>query len=241
MDTTLLSRLDEDLYELDDHSSVLGMPIGHRMTVLRLGAEAGGGLFLHSPVAWSAELWAELEAIAPADEPRHLVIPSRTHDLHLEPWLERIPAATTYAPAALQKVHPDWDIGQTLHDRATFPWSPEVRHQGLRGAPRVSEVDFLHLPSKTLILVDCVFNLRGPRGLLGGLMLKLNACPRGICTTRLFRSTIKDQRALGASIASMLGWDFERALVGHGEVIEGEEVARLRAHLETFLEGFAIG
>ena len=241
MTTTQLNHLGEGLYERDEPGSILGMPIGHRMTVVRLSPEAGGGLWLHSPVAWTPELWAELEGLAPADEPRHLVIPSRTHDLHLGPWLERIPAATTYAPAALQKVHPDWDIAHTLHDRATYAWSPEVKHMGLRGAPRVSEVELLHLPSKTLILTDCVFNLRGPRGLLGGLLLKLNACPEAVCTTRMFRMTIKDQRAFGASMASLLGWDFERVLVGHGAVIEGDEVAEVRALMTSFTEGFAVG
>jgi hypothetical protein len=39
----------------------------------------------------------------------------------------------------------------------------------------------------------------------------------------------------------MLGWDFERVLVGHGDVIEADGVPALRAHLETFLEGFAVG
>jgi hypothetical protein len=237
----ILNPLADDLYEFNGPARVLGMDMGHRMVVVRLGPESGGGLWIHSPVAWSPELQAELDELAPTDAPRHLIIPSRTHDLHLEPWLERIPAETTYAPAALQKVHPDWQIGQTLADQYVAPWSGELRHQGLRGAPRVSEVDFLHLPSKTLILTDCVFNLTGPRSLLGGLLLWLNACQQGICTTRIFRMTIKDQRAFGASIASMLGWDFERVLVGHGDVIEADGVPALREHLEAFLEGFAVG
>lgn len=241
MTTTQLNHLGEGLYERDEPGSILGMPIGHRMTVVRLSPEAGGGLWLHSPVAWTPELWAELEGLAPPDEPRHLVIPSRTHDLHLGPWMERIPAATTYAPAALLKAHPDWQVDGILADQREFVWTPDVRHQGLRGAPRVSEVDFLHHATKTLILTDVVFHLTAPRRGLGALLLKLNGCPPDICTTRMFRAMIKDRRSFGASIASMLRWDFERVLVGHGAVIEGDDVPRLRAHLETFLEGFAVG
>jgi len=238
---TILNQLAPDLYEANAPASILGMEMGHRMVVVRLQPESGGGLWIHSPIAWTEALEAELDALDPDGGPRHLVIPSRTHDLHLGPWLERIPAETTYAPAALQKAHPEWSIGQTLADQYVAPWSGEILHQGLRGAPRVSEVDFLHLPSKTLVLTDCVFNLTAPRPFLAGLLLRMNACKLGICTTRIFRMTIKDQRAFGASIASMLGWDFERAVVGHGDVIEGAGVAELREHLGTFLEGFEVG
>ncbi len=225
-----LHDLGAGLFERNDPAKVLGMEMGHRMTVATLAEESGGGLWIHSPVAWSQELWNELEALAPNGAPKHLIIPSRTHDLHLSEWLKRIPASSTYAPAALQRAHPKWDIGQTLTEDLQAPWSSEIEHTRLEGAPRVSEVICFHKPSKTLILVDCVFNLQGKAGFIGSLLLKLNQCQQGISTSRIFKMTIADRCAFRESLRRVLTWDFERAIVGHGELIGGDAVTKLRSH-----------
>ena len=223
-----LRKLSTDVYEVNPPSKLFG----HRMVAIRLPAPLG--LWIHSPVALSEDLWAQLEALAPG-EPRHLVIPSRTHDLYLKEWMERIPAETTYAPAALQKAHPDWAVGKTLTDDFKAPWSDVLPHQILHGAPRVSEVAFMHLPSRTLILVDSVFNHQtAGKPLLTKLILMLDGAARGISITRLFRLLIKDKRAFRAACAKVLAWEFERVLVGHGAVIEGPEVAELRAVLAAY-------
>jgi len=225
-----LQPLAPDLFEVDPPSKFLG----HRMTVLRL--PEGHGVWIHSPVAFDAALWAELEALAPPEEPRHLVIPSRTHDLHLAEWFERIPAATTYAPPALQKAHPDWNVGQTLTPDFRAPWSDLVPHVCLMGASRVSEVAFLHTPTKTLILVDSIFNVPSPKKpLLTRLFLKLDGAAGGISTTRVFRFLVKDKPAFRASVAELLAWDFDRVLVGHGAVIDDPQgVAEVRAALQRY-------
>lgn len=229
-----LNPLTAELFERYDPARALGMNMGHRMTVVHLSEESGGGLWIHSPVVFSEELWDELDQLCHGETRRHLIIPSRTHDLHLEPWLERIPPETTYAPAALQRAHPGWRIGQTLTNELLAPWSREFAHVRLEGAPRVNEVAFLHRPTKTLILVDSVFNLRGSSSFLGGLLLGINGCREGIATSRLFRLMIKDKAAFAASLSLVLEWDFERVLVGHGAILEADEVPALRAHLASF-------
>lgn len=230
---TTLQAHGNGIFERNDPASLLTMEFGHRTTVVQLSDAAGGGVWIHSPAAFSAEFWEELNALAPHSADRHLIIPSRTHDIYLKEWMERIAPETTYSPAAIQRVHPRWKIGQTLADDFSAPWSKELPHIRLHGAPRVNEVVFYHKPSKTLILVDCVFNLTAARPFLARLLFPLNGCKMGICTSRLFRFFIKDKAALGASIARVLEWDFERVFVGHGEVIEGDEVAQLRAHLAS--------
>lgn len=226
---TGLNRLAADLFELDQP---LG-PFRHRMTVVRL--PEGGGLWIHSPVEWTPELWAELEGLAPPDEPRHLVIPSRTHDLYLDGWRERIPAATTYAPPALQKAHPDWGIEHTLTPEFHASWSAILPHVCLMGAARVSEVAFLHAPTRTLILVDSLFNHHAAgKPWLTRLVLWLDGASRGVAFTRLFKFLVKDKPAFRASLAEVLAWDFERVLVGHGELIEGPAVDEARRLLAAY-------
>ena len=228
---TTLNDLGNGLYERNDHASLLGMHLGHRMTVVVLPAQSGGGLWIHSPVAWSQELWDELEALVPEGAPKHLVIPSRTHDLHLKPWMERIPAETTYAPEALQEAHKDWSVGHTLTEDFRASWSDDFEHTLLDGAPRVSEVAFFHRPSKTLVLVDSVFNLSGEGTFLGKLFLKLDRCYKGIKMSLMFRMMTKDKAAMGKSLERVLAWDFERVVLGHGKTIEGADLAELRSLL----------
>jgi hypothetical protein len=233
MTSDLLEELAPHLFAYDAGGTTLGMRIGHRMTVIQLGAAGGGGLWIHSPAALDDKLWSELDALAPPSEPRHLIIPSRTHDLHVEEWMQRIPPATTFAPAAIGRVHPDWRFDGVLTADLVAPWSAELPHVRLLGAPRVNEVAFLHEPTRTLILVDSVFNLCGPQPLFGGLLLRLNGCRSGIATGRLFRATIKDKSAFASSLERILAWDFERVVVGHGAVLEANEIGKLRTHLAS--------
>ena len=226
-----LNHLGSGIYERNDHASLLGMHLGHRMTVVVLSEESGGGLWIHSPVKWTQDLWDELEALAPEGAPKHLVIPSRTHDLHLKAWMERIPSETTYAPDALQKAHKDWPIGNTLTEDFQGPWHTEIEHTLLDGAPRISEVVFYHKPSKTLVLVDSIFNLSGEGTLLGKLFLKLDRCYQGISMSLMFRMMTKDKAAMGKSLERVLKWDFERVVLGHGKTIEGPDLAELRSLL----------
>ena len=51
-----LNDLGNGLFERNDHATLAGMQLGHRMTVAVLPESSGGGLWIHSPVAWSQEL-----------------------------------------------------------------------------------------------------------------------------------------------------------------------------------------
>ena len=83
----MLAALAPGLWELDAPFSVLGMAIGHRMTVARL---PDGNLWVHSPVAHSNELAA---ALASLGHVAHIVAPSCIHDTFLEDWFATYPDA----------------------------------------------------------------------------------------------------------------------------------------------------
>jgi hypothetical protein len=56
--------------------------------------------------------------------------------------------------------------------------------------------------------------------------------------SRPMKAGVKDEAALKSSLATILGWDFNRVIVGHGEVIKSDGEAKLRAALDA--AGFSV-
>ena len=78
-----------------------------------------------------------------------------------------------------------------------------------------------HRRSRTLIVADLLFNF-GPDAPLWTRLLMLGAVGRkhdpGMA--RSMRMTVKDDAALRRSLAAVEAWDFDRIIVGHGEVVD---------------------
>jgi hypothetical protein len=104
----------------------------------------------------------------------------------------------------------------------------------LRGAGGFSEVDFLHKPTRTLILTDLVVNLEAERltpsmRLFSRLMGVL--APDGMATVYL-RLLIKARRAEAEPVARrLLAWHPERVIFSHGRWFESDGTARLSRSL----------
>jgi hypothetical protein len=207
----MLTSLAPDLWELNAPMSVLGMQLGHRMTVARL---QDGTLWLHSPVAHSAALDAELAALGRV---AHVVAPNAMHDTYLEGWFAAYPEARFHGARGFSKYRPDLKFTDTLGDTPHPAWSTVFDQHVIRGMPRLNEVAFLHRASRTLILTDLVFNLRGEMPFLSRVLLKLNDCYCKFGASRLLKSVIKDRAALRTSLNHMLAWDFEAIVVSHGD------------------------
>ena len=96
----------------------------------------------------------------------------------------------------------------------------------------LKEHAMLHLPSRTLIVADLVFNFRPEeKGWDRFFHRYLAGFKRYPGMSRVFRLCIKDRAAFRASMAKILEWDFDRIIVGHGEVIENNGKALLRRAL----------
>src|SRR5476651_545110 len=98
------------LWELDAPLTVLGMAIGHRMTVARL---ADGTLWIHSPVAYSRERGAEL---APLGTVAHIVAPNCVHDIYLGGWFAAYPQVRFHGAKGFAHFRPDLKFTDTLGD-----------------------------------------------------------------------------------------------------------------------------
>lgn len=219
----MLNPVHAGLWELNAPMTVLGMHLGHRMTVARL---PDGSLWVHSPVAYSDALAAALAELGPVG---HLVAPNYLHDTYLEGWVPRYPSARFHAPPRFHKVFPAHPATDILGDRPAAAWGDTFDQLVVKGVRRVHEVVFLHRASRTLIVADLAFNLGDQMPFLSRVLLRLNGCHCRFTPSRMFKAVIDDRAALRASIERILAWDFDRILVGHGDNLTSSPKDALRA------------
>lgn len=218
----MLAPLAPDLWELDAPLVVLGMHLGHRMTVARL---PDGTLWVHSPVAHTPELAAALAALGPVG---HIVAPNCMHDTFLEGWFAACPGAQFHGARGFAKARPDLKFTHTLGDTPAPAWAEVFDQLVLRGMPRLNETVFLHRASRTLIVTDLAFNLGPDMPWLSRTLLRLNGCYCRFGASRLLKSVIKDRAALRASLDRVFAWDFDRVVVSHGANVSAGGKAKLR-------------
>jgi Domain of unknown function (DUF4336) len=217
-----LRALAENLWVAERPQTFYGLPVGTRMTVIRL---SGGRLLLHSPVVLDAPLRAALDAIGRV---RYAVAPNRVHHLYAGEVARVYPGTRLWVAPGLERKRPDLSFVAVLGDEAPEEWREEVGQVFFRGRPYENEVVFLHRPSRTLLLCDLAFNF-GPRAATPTrLLMKLIRSYGRFGPSKLDPLLIRDRAAARASLERILAWDFDRIVVAHGEVLErgGHEALR---------------
>jgi hypothetical protein len=210
----LLRSLAPDLWVTERPLRFLGVEIGTRMTVARL---SDGGLFVHSPVPLDAPARRELDAFGPV---RAVVAPNRLHHLFVGAWREAHPDASVYGAPGLAEKRRDLAFDAVLGDEAPPAWAADLDQLVFRAIPLLNEVVFFHRASRTLVLTDIAFNVRRADSWLTRAVLRLDGAYGRFGVSRIGRAVIRDRRAARAAIDRMLGWDFDRVIVAHGEVLE---------------------
>jgi len=201
-----------------------GAPFTTRMTVIRVGPD---GLLVHSPTLLTPELKVALARIGAV---RWVVAPNRIHHIWLEAWLQAFPHAVGYAAHGVRRpVSIAASRLLPLDHGGGYPWDGPVATLPIRGR-YMTEVEFFHWPSRTLVLTDLIENfevhrLASPvmRWLvrLGGV-----AAPHGGLPLDL-RMTFPT-RTLRSAVLQMLDWRPERILIAHGRWFEHDGEAELR-------------
>jgi hypothetical protein len=208
-----LIPLDRDLWVAPRPLPLWLGDVGTRMSVMRL---RDGGLLLHSPVALDPPLREAVDRIGPV---RFVVGPNRMHHFYLRDWAEAYPDALLWGAPGLPEKRRDLRFEGVLDDAAPG-FAGEVETRLVEGAPALSEVAFLHRPTRTLLLADLAFNVtRGPRNRARLFHWLVGATGR-FGPHRIARATIRDRRAARRSIDAILAWDFDRVVVPHGDVLE---------------------
>lgn len=225
-----LKPIAEDVWIVDGPAIRFGMPFAKmafptRMTVIRLG----DALFVHSPTALGPALQREVDALG---SPRWIVAPNRIHYSWVPDWRQAYPDAAIYlAPRIREQAHGRIDFpAHELSADSGYPWDGVIATLPVRGS-FMTEVEFFHRPSRTLVLTDLIENFEASRlGLgarllawLGGVLDPDGAMPRDM------RFTFSRNKAeVKAAVEMMIGWQPERIVLAHGRWYDKDAVAELR-------------
>ena len=217
-----MQQLAEDLWVVDRPLRFGGLPLGTRMTVVRL---PGGRLFLHSPVALDGAL---REALLAVGTPQWAVAPNRFHHLFIGQYREAFPAIELFAAPGLPQKRPDLRFDAVLGDQAPSAWADFLDQEWFKGFSMMNEVAFCHRASRTLLTCDLAFNLGPEAPLVTRVAFRLLGGYGRLGPTMVERVMIRDGIAARGSIERILAWDFDRIVVAHGAVLEtgGREALR---------------
>lgn len=200
-----------------------GVRMNTRMTVVR---SSNGKLFVHSPIRMDESLGKAIDELG---EVGWIVSPNRFHHLFFGKCAERYPGARTFGPPGLAEKVPGLRVDEVLTDSAPSEWAADFEQIVVQGAPKMSEVAFLHKGTRTLIVSDLFFNIVHPAGLMTKVLLTLMGTRGKLAKSRLWSTMTEDKAAFDASVRRVLEWDFDRLVMAHGDVVETEARAKARA------------
>ena len=217
-----LTRLDENLWIARRPLKLVVGDVGARMTVIRL---PDGALLVHSPVALDTPTRAALDALGPV---RWVLGPCKVHHFYLPDFAAAYPDAALLAAPGLDEKRRDLKFAHVLTDDLDLPFGGAVEHHVFAGAPMMNEVVLLHRPTRTLVLTDLAFNLPPGARNEARLFHRLVGATGRFGPHRVVRLGIRDRAAAARSLERVLGWDFDRVIVSHGEVLETGGKAAMR-------------
>lgn len=229
--TPVTTRAIADRLWVAEHPmKAMGMELGRRMTVVRL---TDGRLWLHSVGRLTPEVQNWLGGLGRV---AFVVSPSRAHRRWMEAYAATYPDAALVASPGLPEKRPDLDFDRTLGDVPEPEWAGDLDQAvfPIRGDYR--EAVFMHRPSRTLILTDLCFQIPAGRGLVTTALARTFGYYERFGASRLLRLMLADREAAREALNQILTWDFDRVIIGHGEITEtGGKAAMERAF--TWLRG----
>ena len=185
------------------------------MTVARLPKDL---LWVHSPVKLTPEVRAQLDRLGTV---RHLIAPCHMHDLYLRQYREAFPGAQFHGAPGMDEKLPHLGFDEVLCPTPPNSWHRIFRQTLVAGIPRQNEFVFLHQPSRSLIVADLVFNIPLRKRWLDRFFWWINGDIQGrLAPSRLYRASIEDVAAFRTSLRHILTWEFERIIVGHGQIVD---------------------
>lgn len=200
--------------------------VGVRMTVIQL---KGGGLVLISPVPLTEELLKELANLGPV---RFLVGPNSMHHLYLSEYHRRFPDAALTGPHKLAQKRKDLSFAVQLDESSPSEWADEIITLKVDSPGSMAEIVFFHSPSRTLIVTDLLFHIQNADSAFQRTLFRLNGCYQKLAMTRIGRLLWKDRSELSRKVEQIAGWDFDRIILAHGEIVTSHG-------REKFLQAFS--
>jgi len=227
----------EEVWIVDGPLIRFGMPwpkfsFPTRATVIRLER----GLFIHSPTPLTPELG---RAITEIGTPRWIIGPNRIHYWWLPDWSAAFPNAQVWlAPRIREQSKGRIDLpAAALEPGGAFPWDGAIDTVCLAGS-FMTEFDFFHRASRTLLLTDLMENFEPERVHSAAMRLVLRLAgalaPEGGMPRDMRLAFPK--AGIKSAVETMLRWHPERIILAHGRCIERDAEARLRRSFHWLLQ-----
>ena len=217
----MLKQIDRDLWVVEQPLKFMGLPVGTRMTVIRL---KDNSLLLISPISITPELKQQLDDLG---EVKYSIAPNLFHYLYLAQCQQIYPQAQILAPPGLAAKQPQLQIDQTfIEDEIQF--NSELEYTLFAGfqvliVPQikaVNEIVFYHPSTKTLIITDSAFNFDDSFPWVTQLAARVIGSYQTLKPSWLEKIAVRDKQIAKRSIDKILAWDFERVIMGHGKIVE---------------------
>ncbi len=218
---TPLHEITTDLYAIGFPLKMLGADVRRNVTVIRLKS---GKLVIHSSAPFAPGDIVDIRALG---TPAWLIDTLLRHDTFAREGRDAFPEVSYLAPEGFGE-ELDFPIG--LLSDTPAEWAGELDILEIAGAPSFRETGVLHRASRTLIVADLLFNFGNDEPLWTELLLKAATVhgehSPGI--SRPFKAAVEDEPAFLTSIRTLLEWDFDRIIVGHGDLIPANGKALLQ-------------
>lgn len=220
--------------------------VGGRGTVVKL---ASGNLAVFSPVALTETVKRELSGMGNG-QIKYITALDQEHHIFLESWHKAFPDAKVLAPETLPAYRDKQnyfkipqDSWLLFHKSEAAKGAHSVSEEFDREFDMLyvpahpnQELVFNHKPSRTLIEADLMFNLPATEqmsksgvsaetGFLTRLFVALNSTKGDATWMKRFiwyglSNGAGDKKGFNESMSKIAGWDFDRLVPCHGDVIE---------------------
>ncbi len=191
--------------------SFMGMRLGTRMTVLRLGS---GELLVYSAVPLGDGI---AEAVDALGDVAHIVAPNTYHHMHAGAAKSRYPDALLHGGTALQKKRRDLAFGGSLPD-SLADLRDDVVPLTVTGW-MLDETILFHEKSGTLVCADLLENFYSMDHFVTRSYLKMAGIWERPGVSRPLRPLYRDKKGARRSIDAILELPFERVVLAHGDPI----------------------
>lgn len=180
------------------------------MIVVKLG---NGDLWINSPVEAAPN---EMERVARLGAVKHLVAPTTLHTWRLRSWAKVFPEAQMWTP-------------DMLGDSPPAAWLGDLDQLIFKGSRILTELEFFHETSRTLIFCDFIQNYPPGTGnpFLNVLMQAAGVLGGGVPID--IRLSFAGNKVIGRqTLERLLSWDFDKIILAHGDCVDRDAKAFVR-------------
>ncbi|MFZ6751467.1 DUF4336 domain-containing protein [Undibacterium sp. Ren11W] len=224
----MLKEITENLWHLEHHFTLRGVPLSSRMTVIRL---SDGRLCLHSPVPISSAVQQNINQLGIV---RFILAPSKKHHKFVAECAALFPDAEIFgAPGLMQKCADIVGL-QEIPSHKNPPWWPELECFLFNGIPSMNEMVWFHRGSATLVLSDLCQWWRGELPFLASCFASFNGVSKQMAVPNTVQLRIHDHSAARLSAERILQWPFTRVITAHNVIIEEHAFRKVAQALGSF-------